>query len=194
MKIKLLITCLLGLVSATVFAQKGELNNAKEQYEKYVSVGPQKASSLVAASNKMLDDAKTSIDKASTNPKTSALPETFALKGAIYSALAVRDTIAVSSAPLFSTAEEAIKKAKELDTKGENKKMIDDANISLAQYKLSEGVKEYQRAKYDLAYKSFDYYRTVLPDDTNAIYYTGLSAANARQNRFKIFAPCHYKL
>jgi hypothetical protein len=35
MKIKLLMAGLLGLVSATTFAQKGELNTAKEEYEKY---------------------------------------------------------------------------------------------------------------------------------------------------------------
>jgi predicted oxidoreductase len=33
MKIKLLMAGLLGLVSATTFAQKGELNTAKEEYE-----------------------------------------------------------------------------------------------------------------------------------------------------------------
>jgi hypothetical protein len=34
--------------------------------------------------------------------------------------------------PLFTTADEALKKAKELDTKGDNKKLIDNANIILA--------------------------------------------------------------
>ncbi len=177
MKMKLLMAGLLGLVSATAFAQKGELNNAKDEYEKYETMRGQKAMAAMATTS--INNAKTSIDKASANEKTSAMPLTFALKGAIYSSLAVKDTIPATAAPLFATAEEAIKKAKELDTKGDNKVMIQSASTNLAQYKLNEGVKEFQNKAYDQAYSSFDYYRTVLPDDTNAIYYTALAAANA---------------
>jgi Flp pilus assembly protein TadD len=181
MKIKLLMAGLLGLVSAATFAQKGELNNAQSSYDDYVvsSANGQKVPVLMAKANSSLDNAKTSIDKASTNEKTANLPLTFALKGAIYSALAVRDTVPATSDPLFSTAEEAVKKAKELDIKGDNKKLIDGANRYLAQYKLTEGVKEYQNKKFEQAYTSFDFYRQILPDDTNAIYYTALAAANA---------------
>jgi len=174
MKIKLLMAGLLGLVSATTFAQKGELNTAKSEFEKYGSLkGTPLAKTSLAA-------AKTSIDKAAANEKTATLPLTYALKGAIYSTYAVQDTVAATSLPLFTTAEEALKKAKELDTKGENKQIIDEGNLNLAQYQLTKGVAEYGAGKYDLAYKSFDYYRTILPEDTNAIYYTGLSAANSK--------------
>jgi tetratricopeptide (TPR) repeat protein len=178
MKIKLLMAGLLGLVSATTFAQKGELSTAKSEYDNYEGLRGAKATLTVAV--KSLATAKTSIDKASANEKTSALPQTFALKGAIYAALAVQDTVATTSLPLFTTADEALKKAKELDTKGENKQVIDNAYLNLAQYQLTKGVAEYSAGKYDVAYHSFDYYRTVLPEDTNAIYYTGLAAANAK--------------
>lgn len=178
MKIKLLMAGLLGLVSATAFAQKGELNTAKEEYEKYSGLRGQPAMATMAG--KSLSAAKESIDKASVNEKTASLPLTYAVKGSIYSALAAQDTVPTTSLPLFTTADEALKKAKELDTKGENKKMIDEAYLNLAQYQLTKGVKEYSASKYDLAYKSFDYYRTVLPEDTNAIYYTGLAAANSK--------------
>lgn len=173
MKIKLLMAGLLGLVSATTFAQKGELNNAKSEYEKYEGL---RGTPLAKAS---LTAARTSIDKAAANEKTAALPLTYALKGVIYSTFANQDSVAATSLPLFTTAEEALKKAKELDTKGENKQLIDAGNLNLAQYQLTKGVAEYGSGKYDLAYKSFDYYRTILPEDTNAIYYTGLSAANS---------------
>ena len=187
MKIKLLMACLLSLVSAATFAQKGELNNAQSEYDKYAAVSQQKAAAIVIEANKALDNAKNSIDKASANQKTSELPLTFALKGAVYSALALRDTIPASSAPLFTTAEVALKKAKELDTKGENKKLIDAANLNLAQNKLNEGVKAYQGAKYDQAYKAFDYYRQVLPEDTTAVFYTGLSASMASRTDSKFY-------
>jgi hypothetical protein len=135
---------------------------------------------MATMAGKSLSTAKESIDKASVNEKTAALPLTYAVKGSIYSALAAQDTVPTTSLPLFTTADEALKKAKELDTKGDNKKMIDEAYLNLAQYQLTKGVKEYSASKYDLAYKSFDYYRTVLPEDTNAIYYTGLAAANSK--------------
>ena len=179
MKIKVLMTCLLGLATVTAFAQKGELKDAQSAYDAYSTLRGQKVPAIVAQGKKNITDAKTSIDKAAANEKTANLPQTLALKAAIYSSLAVDDTVATTSAPLFATADEAAKKAKELDTKGENKKLLDDANINLAQYKLTAGVKDYQNKNYESAYKNFDYYRTILPEDTNAIYYTALSAANA---------------
>lgn len=169
---------LLGLVSATAFAQKGELNNAKSEYEKYEGLRSQKAMAVMA--NTSLTNAKTSIDKASLNEKTAVLPQTYALKGVIYSCLAVQDSVPATSLPLFTTADEALKKATELDTKGESKAIIHTGQVNLAQYQLTKGVAEYTAGKYDLAYHSFDYYRTVLPEDTNAIYYTGLAASNAK--------------
>jgi hypothetical protein len=183
MKIKLLMAGLLGLISVTAYAQKGALKDAQEGYDNYnvesSSAATKLSPALMAKSATDINDAKTAIDKAAANEKTSALPQTFALKAAIYGALAVRDTVPATSAPLLATAEDALKKAKELDTKGENKKLIDAANISVAQYNSSLGVKEYQAGKYDLAYKAFDAYREALPDDTTAIYYSALAASNA---------------
>lgn len=176
-------TGLLGLMTITAFAQKGEVTTAQDEYTKYSAVRGNKT--LDKQSIESLNNAKTSIDKAAANEKTSGLPLTLALKAAIYSSLAARDTVAETSTPLFTTAQEALAKAKELDAeKKENSKMIHDVEINLAQYQLNKGVKEYADKQYDLAYKSFDYYRTVLPEDTNAIYYTGIAAANA-----KLWAP-----
>ncbi|HEY4323375.1 MAG TPA: tetratricopeptide repeat protein [Mucilaginibacter sp.] len=179
MKIKLLTAGFLSLISVAAFAQKGELSNAQEEYKNYEVSNASKIPALVTKANTNLDNAKASIDKASTNAKTAELPQTYALKGAIYSALAFRDTIPATSAPLFATADEATKKAKELDTKGENKDWIEKANRNMANYKLTLGVKQYQNKDYEKAYTSFEYWRQAAPEDTNAIYYTSLAAANA---------------
>ncbi len=196
MKIKLLMTCLLGIASVTAFAQKGELKDAQSNYDTYAGLRGQKVAAIQTKAKASLNDAKTSIDKASANEKTMNLPQTQALKAAIYSSLAADDTVATTSAPLFATADEAIKKAKELDTKGENKKLIDDANLNLAQFKLNAGVKDYQNKKFEDAYKEFDYYRTALPDDTNAMYYTALAASNAaeatKDNKYYQLALTNY--
>ncbi|MGY4536585.1 tetratricopeptide (TPR) repeat protein [Mucilaginibacter sp. UYNi724] len=176
MKIKFLMLGLLSLVTATTFAQKNEVNNAQTEYEKFE--GLRQAQPMLAIPS--LKKAKESIDKATTNEKSAAMPQMFAVKANIYGTLAELDTVATSSLPLFTTAAEANAKAKELDTKGENKKLIDNANIILARYQLNKGVKEYEKGKYDLAYKSFDFFRAAMPEDTNAILYTGLAALNAK--------------
>jgi len=168
-----------ALVSAkSVFAQKGELSNAREQFNKYDGLYRQKA--FAAQATTALNEAKTSIDKASVNEKTATLPETYAVKGAVYAALAFRDSEPGTSAPLFATAEEALKKAKEADKKEENTTIIENAYQTLIVIKYTAGVKAYQEGKYESAYQDFYFYRTVKPDDTTALYLTGLSATNAK--------------
>ena len=172
-------TGLLGLMTVTAFAQKGEVSDAQDAYTKYQGIRSNKT--LDKQAMESLNTAKTAIDKAAANEKTANLPLTLALKGAIYSSLALKDTVAASSTPLFTTAQEAISKAKELDApKNENSKLIHDADVNVAQYQVNKGIKEYGAGKYDLAYKSFEDYRNVFPDDTTVTYYTALAAANAK--------------
>ncbi|EHQ30746.1 tetratricopeptide repeat protein [Mucilaginibacter paludis] len=177
MKIRFLITGL-SLVSVTaVFAQKGVLNDAQDAYNKYDALrGSQLKMALPS-----LTEAKTLIDKAAANEKTANLPLTYTVKGGVYSSLALLDTIPSTSTPLFITADEALKKAKELDTKGEYKKQIENGYRNLAQYKYNIGFKSYKAGNYNASYEAFNYYRTVLPEDTNAIYLTGLAAVNAKK-------------
>lgn len=174
MKTKYVMAGLFALaVSTTAMAQKSELSTAKTEYDKFSTI---RTGTLAA---KSLSTAKESIDKAASNSKTADMPETYALKAAIYGSLA-NDTTQTSRENLFTTAQEAYTKAQQADTKGENKKLLDDAKISMANFDLNAGVKNYQSGKYDLAYTSFDKYRQYFPEDTNAILYTGLAAANAK--------------
>lgn len=177
---KFLIVGLLSFLSINAcLAQNGVLNDAKDEFDKYSVLKGQKPMETQATTG--LNNAKTLIDKAAVHPKTANLPLTYAVKGAVYAELAYRDTIPNTSTPLFVTAEDALKKAKELDTKNENKKIIDNASRVLVQIKLNKGVKDFGAQKYDAAYEEFDYYRNAFPDDTTAIYYTGLAASNAKK-------------
>lgn len=162
-------------VSTAAMAQKSELANAKSEYDKFTVVRTGKLAST------SLNSAKESIDKAAANDKTATLPQTYALKAAIYGSLA-SDTTQQSRDNLITAAQDAYKKAETADTKGENKKLLEDTKISLANYQLQTGVKQYQSGKYDTAFTSFDNYRQYFPEDTNAILYTGLAAANAKNN------------
>jgi tetratricopeptide (TPR) repeat protein len=179
MKIKLLITGLSLLAASGAFAQKGELSNAQSEFDKYEGLRSNKT--MAALANTSLTNAKTSIDKAAANEKTATLPQTYAVKGAVYASLALNDTIPTTSVPLFATAEEALKKAKETDAKGDYKKMVDNAYTKLVQYKYNKGVKDYGKGDYNAAYDDFNFYKTVMPTDTNALYLTGLAAANAKK-------------
>ncbi len=178
MKIKFLITGFLTLGSLGASAQKGELNTAQDQLGQYQVARGQKILASQAKSD--LAGAKTAIDKASLNAKTSALPLTYALKAAIYANIAVSDSVQTTSAAAFTTAGDALKQAKTLDTKNENTKLIDEANRELAQYSLTQGVTAYQNKKYDDAYKAFDMAHQLLPTDTTIMFNSAISASNAK--------------
>src|ERR1700760_3378227 len=179
MKIKVLMAALLGLITISAFAQKGELNTAQEEYEKYDGL----ARANYALAKPSLDKAKASINKAAANAKTAALPQTYALQAAIYSSIAYRDTIQTTQATEIATAQDAMKKAKDADTKKEYAKLIQHATLELGQIQLDKGVKAYQAKKLDEAYTDFDAAEKVIPspDDTLAMLYAGISAANAKK-------------
>jgi tetratricopeptide (TPR) repeat protein len=179
MKIKFLIAGLLGMASTVAFAQKYEVTIAKESFDAYVTLN--KVAATYAEADKKLVMARASIDKAAVNEKTAKLPDVYALKAAIYATLAMRDTNAVKTMPLFTTADEALKKAKEADVDGKNKTIISEAATQLAQYQLNKGIKDYQAKNFEGAYNDFNYYQTLFPADTTAVYYTGLAAVQAKK-------------
>jgi predicted Zn-dependent protease len=179
MKIKFLIAGLLGMATTVAFAQKYEVTNAKETFDKFQMLNKLPATYVEADKNILA--ARASIDKASTNAKTATLPETYALKAAIYATLAMHDTSAVKTLPLYTAADEALKKAKELDAAGANKALISEASTQMAQYQLNSGIKAFQAKNYESAYTSFNNYQTLLPTDTTAIYYTGLAAVQSKK-------------
>jgi hypothetical protein len=185
MKMKLLTACLLGLVATATYAQKGELNNAQTEYDSYyvTSASAQKVPMLKAKAKTSLNNAKTAIDKAAANQKTSTLPLTYALKSAVYAALATDDSVQTTSATEYATAAEALKQATAADTKKENTKLIDDATRHLSFYQLNLGVAAYQSKKYEDAYKSFDSYRQLAPEDTTAMFYSALAASMAAESK-----------
>ena len=171
------------LFAAPVFAQKGELSTAKNSFETYDALRASNNGALVKNS---LNKAKVAIDKASQNDKTSTLPETYALRAVIYAHTAMADSIESTSAPIYGAAEEALVKAKELDTKKENEKFITSAEAALAQSRMNAGVILYRDKKYDDAYKAFDAAQKYAKGDTSSIYYAGISAAAAKNYKAAI--------
>ncbi len=175
MKIKFFITALFAFIAVSAFAQKGELSDAKDDYTKYDGLRAN-----MAMAKTFLTSAKTHIDKAAANAKTSALPETFALKATIYASLASNDEDATAATADYATAQDALAKGTAADTKKENTLYLTHATTELAQCQLNKGVKAYQAKNYDDAYKAFDAARQLIPTDTTAILYTAISASNTK--------------
>ncbi|HEY4197789.1 MAG TPA: hypothetical protein VGM63_19750 [Mucilaginibacter sp.] len=179
MKIKVLMAALFGLITISAFAQKRELDNAQSAYEKYDGL----SQANYALAKPSLVEAKTAVDKAAANAKTATMTQTYALQAAIYSSIAYRDSVQATQATEIATAQDALKKAKDADTKNEYAKLTTHATLELGQIQLDKGVKAYQAKKYDEAYNDFDAAQKVIPSpqDTLAMLYAGISAANAKK-------------
>ncbi len=159
------------------FAQKGEVNSAKNNYDKFVTL---KDANSILLGMTNLNQAKTSIDKAVMHEKTMNEPTAWTYKALIYADMALLDTIPSTSRPLFNEALAASKKAEELDKEGANKPNLDRVKDLMAQYELNMGVKSYQANKFEDAYKAFSNSLNYRPGDTTITYYAGLSAINAQ--------------
>jgi len=174
MKIRLL-TAFFALSALSALAQQGAVDDAKEAYSKF-----DVARGNMAIGKPFLTSAKTAIDKAAGNKKTATSPQMYATKAAIYASLAATETDASAAATDYTTATEAIKSAKETDTKNENSSMILHASRELAQIQLDKGVKAFQAKNFDEAYKDFDAGRQIVPEDTLLVLYSAISASNAK--------------
>ena len=179
MKIKsFILAAVFTASSVMVFAQKGEVANAKKNYDSFVQLKDANSMPLAIPS---LKAAKTAVDKAVANDKTAIDPAAWTYKALIYGELALLDSVPATSKPLFTESQTAYKKAVELDKEGANKANLDHVNGALfSQYELNQGVKAYQTNNYAVAFTSFTNALNYRPGDTTITYYAGLSAINAK--------------
>ncbi|WP_423148230.1 tetratricopeptide repeat protein [Rubrolithibacter danxiaensis] len=178
MKIKsFILACSFLALSVSTYAQKGVLNSAKSDYEKYTQLKNANTAALGVSS---LNSAKESIDKASANAKTSGDPATWTYRALIYADLALLDTVQSKTDPLVKEAASSLKKASELDKEGQNKANIDLAGKLIAQSALNKGVREFQAKNYEGAYNSFNEGLVFMPTDSTFNYYAGLAAINLK--------------
>lgn len=159
-------------------AQKGELSNAKTNYEKYITLKDAGSAALAGPS---LTIAKASIDKASVNEKTALDASTWAYKALIYANLALNEADAATAESIIKSAAADFSKAIEMDTEKKNANLITAGNDVFAQYQLNKGVKAFQAQDFKQAYDAFETSLTYRPADTLLTYYAGLAAINAEQ-------------
>lgn len=179
MKIKsFILAAVFTASSVIVFAQKGEVANAKKNYDSFVSLKDANSMPLAIPS---LKNAKAAVDKAVANEKTATDPAAWTYKALIYGEMALLDSVPATSKPLFTESQNAYKKALELDKDGANKANLDHVNGAIfSQYELNQGVKAYQTNNFPDAFAAFSNALMYRPGDTTITYYAGLSAINAK--------------
>ncbi len=160
-------------------AQKSEVSAAKNNYALY-EVGMQTKTSM----KKQLETlklAKESTDKAMVHKKTQDDPELWAYRGLIFSSISVTDTVNKANASAaFDSAQEAIIKAKTLDTKKNFANIIESSEKNLSIMMQNKGVSAFNKKDYKEAYKSFKFIADVMPEDSLFSMYTAI-AANSSQ-------------
>ena len=160
-------------------AQKSEISNAKNSYAIY-ELGLQTKAEL-AKQLTTLNDAKVASDKAIVNEKTKDNSELWAYRSLILSAITATDTINKSNAEsVFKSAQEAIAKAKTLDTKADYAKIIENSENNLSVMMQNKGLAAFNSKNYLEAYNSFKYIANVLPKDSTFNLYTAIAANNAK--------------
>jgi tetratricopeptide (TPR) repeat protein len=161
------------------FAQKSEINSAKQNYALY-EVGLQTKSPM-KKQLELLNLAKESTNKAIVNDKTKDNPELWAYRSIILSSIAVTDTVnKANSESAFKAAQDALTKAKELDTNKENVKYIESSEQNLAIMMQNKGVAAFNKKDYKEAYNSFKFIADVKPQDSLFNMYTAIAANGAQ--------------
>jgi tetratricopeptide (TPR) repeat protein len=176
MKIKSLLLLAIIFYSFGAFAQSGELKRGVASYNKFNQV---KEIGTPALGMKDLEAAKNSLEKASTNDRTSNLAETWAYLALVYADYALVDETP-AAAEYQQKAVDAIAKAKAAEGNAEQEQNLAAASTILAEVELAAGVTAFEAQDFATAYQSFNKGLQYLPGDTLFSYYAGLAAINAK--------------
>lgn len=184
MKIKsfFLVSLLLG--STVAFAQKGELNKAKNKYNAFITLTGGSVEEIPDLAMTELEDAKTAIEKATAHDKTKDLQETWVFATLINAENAVIQQHAKNDAEAngaYTAAAEAFEKASGI----ENPKADEDLETNqqraaslLANYEIGNGVKAFETNDFDAAYTAFSNGLKFVPGDSTMTLYAGIAAQN----------------
>ncbi|MGO1243026.1 MAG: tetratricopeptide repeat protein [Sphingobacterium sp.] len=173
--------------TTTTFAQNSNLKKAKTNLQKFEEL---KGAGSTELGKGNLESAKEAIDLATAHEKTKDKPETWTIAALINANIA-----AMENTPEAATAaNDAIKKAEELDTEGENAENIKVAGQVLGQFKFNQGVAAWEKQDFKTAYKEFDDALVYLPGDTTLTYYSGLAAIQNQDypnaiEKYKLLIP-----
>lgn len=161
---KIVVVLALGLTSLTALAQ---------------------TSAIMQLESGKLDKAKAEIDKATEDPKQSGKAKTWLTRGRVYEAIASDPTGVYAKLDTNASlkAYESYKKALEVEPDGgKSNKEIKEALVGDKLYRalMSQGAARYQSKNFADAVKMMSLAGEVMPKDTTAALYTGISAQQAK--------------
>ncbi len=184
MKCKSFLLASLLLGSTMAFAQKGELNKAKNKYNAFITLTNGAVEDVPELATKELNDAKEAINKAKEHDKTKEEYETWlytALINAEESAIEQNKQNMEAASASYTTAAEALEKAKTLGggKADEDQKTNEQRAASLlANFEIGKGVKAFETSDFDAAYTAFKNGLKFLPGDSTMTLYAGIAAQN----------------
>lgn len=143
-------------------------------------------SAIMQLESGKLDKAKAEIDKATEDPKQSGKAKTWLTRGRIYEAIASDPTGVYAKLDTNSSlkAYESYKKALEVEPNGgKSGKEINEALTGDKLYRalMAQGAGRYQGKNYTDAIKMMSLAGEIMPKDTTAPLYTGISAQQAKE-------------
>ncbi|RZL61873.1 MAG: tetratricopeptide repeat protein [Pedobacter sp.] len=175
---KLLFSILIVGTATVANAQKSEVAEAKKKWGIFSITGGKGAFDKTMAS---LNDGLAHTDKAIANEKSNILPEAWSYRALFASTIYATDSVNVENAEAKrKIAEEAITKAKSLDTKGDEKDNITTAETNILNGLKTKAYQAYTKKDYEKAYSYYDAVTKVQPDTTFYLY-TGVSAQLANK-------------
>jgi len=176
---KVLLSILLVGAATLANAQKSEVADAKKEWGMFqlMASGKQPLDKTLASLNSGLAHT----DKAIVHEKSKDMPEAWSYRALFASSIAVTDTVNLeNSIAKQKIAEEAVAKAKTLDTKGGEKE-----NISTAELNINNAIKvraftAYNKQDFATALKYFTEATEKNPSDTSMYLNAGIMAKNVK--------------
>ena len=170
----LFVGLLFATSSTALFALSGNVKKAKAAIVKFEEL---KGAGSAELGKSNLTAAKEAIDAAVVHDKTKDDPEAWTYYALVYSNLASLD----KSAEDATKAQDAIKKATELDKDKKHAENIAVAGQTLGQYKFNQGVAAWDKQDFKTAYSDFSDALVYLPGDTTLTFYSGLAAVQNKE-------------
>ncbi|WP_432714540.1 tetratricopeptide repeat protein [Pedobacter sp.] len=176
---KVLFSMLLVGAATIATAQKSEVADAKKEWGLFqlMANGKQPLDKTLAALNSGLKHT----DNAIANEKSQNMPEAWSYRALFASSIAATDTVDIAnSVAKQKIAEEAVVKAKALDTKGTEKENIANAEVNISNAVKIRAFAAYNKQDFAAALKYFNEVTEKNPNDTAMYLNAGIMAKNLK--------------
>ena len=155
--------------AGSLFAQTSNIKKAQTNFQKYYEF---KQTGTAKLGESFLNTAKEAIDAAVVHDKTKDNAEAWTYYSLIYGNLGVDN----SNADDIAKAQEAISKAKQLDTDKKQEENIKNSEYNLYAFNFNQGVAAWEKQDFPGAYNAFNSALKYMPGDTTLTYYAGIAA------------------